>query len=131
MSLFVTSLLLEAVIVMCYETNIILEGGYAGNVTAEFITVTVMELVTIVSVPVALKMIKYSASQDIIRRKREDGLYKLASIRMALIVVPMLVNTLCYYLFLNVAFAYLAIVLAISLAFIVPTAKRCESEMAD
>lgn len=129
MMLFAASLVLEVIIVLLYESQIILEGGYAGNNTAEFIVATVMELLTIIVVPVSLKMIKYGTVQSIIRQQREKGLYKVARFRMFLIILPMLVNTLCYYLFMNVAFLYLAIVLVITLVFIVPTEKRCEDEL--
>ena len=52
----------------------------------------------------------------------------MASARMMLLAVPLLLNILFYYLFMKVMFAYLAIILAISLIFIIPTVARCESE---
>lgn len=131
MSTFWLGIILELLIVCCYETNIMLEGGFAGNTTAEFIVATVMVLLTIIVIPIALRMIKYGVVQNLLRREREQGLYKASMMRMALLMVPMLLNTVCYYHFLNVEFAYLAIVLAISLVFVVPTVKRCEAEMED
>lgn len=129
MSVFYAAVILELCIVALYETNIIIEGGFAGNVTAEFIVATVMELSTIIIVPVALRMIKYGAVRNIIRREKEEGLRKMALLRMAMLVLPLLVNTMCYYLFMNAAFAYMAIVLAISLVFIIPTETRCKIEL--
>lgn len=129
MSFFYATAILELGIVALYETNIILEGGFAGNTTAEFLSATVMELLTIIVVPVALRMIKYGAVRNIIRREREEGLRKVCMLRLTMLMLPMLVNTMCYYLFMNVAFAYLAIVLAISLVFILPTEARCRMEM--
>lgn len=120
--------LLELCIVACYEFGVILEGGFSGMMTAEFLTATVMELLTIIVIPVALKMIKYGAVRNIIKREREAGYYRMAMSRMWLLCVPMLANTLCYYLFMNVAFAYMAIVLAISLVFVYPTENRSVTE---
>lgn len=129
MSVFYTSVLLEIAIVTLYESEIILEGGMSGNKTAEFIVCTIMELLTIIVIPIALRMIKYGAVLNVIREKHEEGLYNVAMMRMVMLIIPMFVNTLCYYLFMNVAFAYLAIVLAISLFFIVPTHSRCCAEL--
>lgn len=120
--------LLEVGFVLCYETGIILEGGFSGMMTAEFLTATVMELLTIIVIPVALKMIKYGAVRNVINREGEAGYYRMARCRMFLLLIPMLANTLCYYLFMNVAFAYMAIVLAISLVFIYPTENRSITE---
>lgn len=128
MSTFWLATLLEIIIVVCYETNLMLEGGFAGNVTAEFIMVTVMELLTIIMIPIALKMIKYGAVRNIIKREGASGYYRVAMMRMCMIFLPMLVNTLCYYLFMNVAFVYMAIVLAISAIFVYPSKNRCEAE---
>lgn len=129
MAAFWLGTILELLIVCLFETNFMLEGGLATNTTAEFIIATVMVLVTICAIPVALRMMKYGAVLNLIQREREEGLYKAAMLRMTLLMLPMLLNTVFYYNFLNVEFAYLAIVLAISLAFIVPTVKRCEAEM--
>ena len=129
MSTFYASVILELLMVTLYETDFILEGGMTGHNTAEFIMCTIMELLTIIVIPIALRMIKYGAVVNIIREKQQQGLYSIAMIRMSLLIVPMLVNTLCYYLFMNVAFAYMAVVLAISLFFIIPTKGRCEAEL--
>lgn len=128
MSAFYLAVILELLIIVCFESDIILQGGFAGQHTAEFIIATIMELLSVIVVPIALRLIKYGAVQNIIRRDREEGLYKVSMLRMLLLIIPMLLNTLFYYHFLNVAFAYLAIVLAISLVFVIPTEKRCISE---
>lgn len=120
--------LLEVCIVACYECGLYVEGGFAGNITSEFITATVMELLTIIIIPIALKMMKWGAVRAVIRNQKEAGYYRMALNRLWLLLIPMLANTLCYYLFMNVAFAYMAIVLAISLAFVYPTEKRAEAE---
>lgn len=128
-SVFCVGVIIEVAIVVLYETGMLMEGNFATNTTAEFLIATVMDLATIIVIPVALRMIKYGAVQNIIREQREAGLYKVAMLRLNMLMLPMLLNTIFYYYFLNVAFIYLAIVLAISLVFVVPSKKRCEQEL--
>lgn len=125
---YIGSIVLAAVMVVLYETQTILEGALAGDVQGEFLAVTVMELLTICSIPVALRLFKFRKVREIIERKKAEGLYLMALVRMALICLPMLVNTLLYYLYMAPAFGYMAIIGFISMAFITPTVTRCESE---
>lgn len=125
---YIGSIVLAAVMVVLYETQTILEGALAGDVQGEFLAVTVMELLTICSIPVALRLFKFRQVRGIIERKKAKGLYLMALVRMALICLPMLVNTLLYYQYMAPAFGYMAIVGFISMAFITPTVTRCESE---
>ncbi|TGX83885.1 hypothetical protein E5358_01540 [Palleniella muris] len=126
---YIGSIILAAGMVVLYETQIILEGGLAGDVQGEFLTATVMELLTICSIPLALRLFKFRKVRSIIEKEKEDGLFRMALIRMALICLPMLVNTLLYYLYMAPAFGYMAMVGFISMAFITPTVKRCDSEL--
>lgn len=126
---YIGSIILAAGTVVLYETQIILEGGLAGDVQGEFLTATVMELLTICSIPLALRLFKFRKVRSIIEKEKEDGLFRMALIRMALICLPMLVNTLLYYLYMAPAFGYMAMVGFISMAFITPTVKRCDSEL--
>lgn len=125
---YIGSIVLAAVMVVLYETQTILEGALAGDVQGEFLAVTVMELLTICSIPVALRLFKFRKVREIIESKKAEGLYLMALVRMALICLPMLVNTLLYYLYMAPAFGYMAIVGFISMAFITPTVTRCKSE---
>lgn len=128
-TVFCVGVIVEVAIVILYETGLLMEGNFATNTTAEFLIATVMDLATIIVIPVALRMMKYGAVQNIIREQREGGHYKVALLRLNMLMLPMLLNTIFYYYFLNVAFIYLAIVLAISLVFVVPSKKRCDQEL--
>lgn len=116
-------------IVILYETETLLPGSLAGNANAEFLTVSLMEILTICMVPLALRLFKFG---NIGRSLASDGgrrLAKWGSIRMMMICMPMMVNTLFYYLFgFNVAFGYMGIICLICLVFINPTMSRCVSE---
>ena len=113
---------------LLFETGLLESGMLAGaDANGEFLAAMVMELLTIAFIPFALKMFKlrYVAS----RLVSPEALLRFGLVRLALVVVPMLVNTLLYYLYLNVAFGYLAIILALCLFFVFPTKDRCEAEM--
>ena len=47
---------------------------------------------------------------------------------MSLLADPMLINTLLYYVFMNVAFGYMAIIGLLSMVFVYPSKSRCEQE---
>jgi hypothetical protein len=61
--------------------------------------------------------------------KKADALLSWGVLRLGLLSVPMILNTLFYYLFMNVAFGYMAIILFLCLFFVVPTMDRCQSEV--
>lgn len=129
MTTLVSSVVLALLIIAVYESGVLLEGGMTGDANAEFLTMMTMELLTVCAIPVSLRLFRFEAVKRYIATRRERGHYRMALTRMALLVVPMLVNLMCYYMFVKVAFAYLALILAISLVFIIPTKNRCASEL--
>lgn len=128
MSALAVAIILSLAIIMLYETNVLLEGSLCGDANTEFMAVMLMELLTICAVPVALRMFRFRMVRTHIELHGAPGHLRMAMLRLMLLTVPMVANILCYYLFVKVAFAYLAIILAISLVFILPTTERCESE---
>ena len=133
------------IVIGLYETNILLEGALCnGNKEQEFIVTTILQILTICNIPLALRLFKFEAVKKVympyqvnqnlvvkkvISEKREKGHFHMASLRMSLLTVPMIANIVCYYIYMNVAFLYLTIILAISLVFIIPTKDRCDSEL--
>ncbi|MGN0070110.1 MAG: hypothetical protein ACI350_10365 [Prevotella sp.] len=116
-------------IAIAFETDLLPSGIAAYNKNAEFIAATIMELLTLFIVPVALKLLKFRTIEE----KLTDALAlkKWGTCRILMLGLPMLTNTLFYYLFMHVAFAYLAIIILLSMMFIVPTTERCASEIQD
>ena len=51
------------------------------------------------------------------------------TLRLAMLCVPMMLNTWLYYQFVNVAFGYMGIIGLLSLAFVYPTRTRYIQEM--
>ena len=56
---------------------------------------------------------------------------KWGTIRLLILEVPMLVNTLLYYIYMNTTFGYMAIILLLCLPFVFPSLNRCLAETSD
>lgn len=116
------------IVVGLFESNTLLEGSLADSKTNEFLVVTAMELLTLCTVPLALRLFKFKSVERSLKENGQQALLKWGTIRIMLIVVPMLLNVILFYLFGNVAFGYMAIILFLCLFFIYPTKSRCEAE---
>lgn len=116
------------IVVGLFESNTLLEGSLADSKTNEFFVVTAMELLTLCTVPLALRLFKFKSVERSLKENGQQALLKWGTIRIMLIVVPMLLNVILFYLFGNVAFGYMAIILFLCLFFIYPTKSRCEAE---
>ena len=114
----VVPLTIVALAVVLFETDLLPCGVLRGQqVDFEFVAAVAMEILTIASIPLALKLFKLRAVAK--RLRTPQALLCLGSLRLAMLTVPMVVNTLLYYLFMNVAFGYLAIILALCIFFVV------------
>lgn len=124
-----TVLALALIVVVLFETDLLMFGYYAGSgEQAEFLLTTMMELLTLAVIPLALKLFKFPrVHADLVSRKAE-ALRKWGLLRLLMLLVPLLVNTLLYYAYANVAFGYMAIILVIVLPFVYPSMERCQSE---
>lgn len=119
---------ITVVLVVLFETDILPSGLMATEKQTEFLLTTLMELLTLPSVYMALRLFKFDkVHQDLVTRKA-DGLRRWGLIRLAILLLPMPLNTVLYYLFMNTTFGYMAIILAICLPFVYPSEARCEAE---
>ena len=118
-----------AIIVLLGELNIIPTGKLEGNDQIEFILLAVMEMVTICMIPLALRLFRFKKVKSQLVERREKGLQKWGTIRLEMLTVPMVVNTVLYYLTMHAAFGYLAIILFLCMFFVVPTKERCKAEI--
>ena len=124
-----TVLALALIVVVLFETDVLMFGYYAGSGEhAEFLITSMMELLTLAVIPLSLKLFKFTrVHADLVSRKAE-ALRKWGLLRLLMLLVPLLVNTLLYYAYANVAFGYMAIILVIVLPFVYPSMERCQSE---
>ncbi len=126
------SVVVSLVVVVLYENNVLLPGCLAGNAGAEFVLTTIMEIVTICLIPLSMRLYRFaSIHRRIIEGTRGQWLF-LGTVRMMMLCVPMVVNTLLYYWFgFKVAFGYMAIIGLVCLSFVYPTETRCKSEFSE
>lgn len=123
-TLFIASVGIAVVVAALYELDILPSGVLADRPQDEFLCTIAMELVTIVFIPIALRLFK---TKDVDRRLDEGDIktFKTWSIvRILMITVPLLMNTLLYYIFMNTTFGYMALILLICLPFIYPATKK-------
>lgn len=121
-----TSILVAVTIAVLYETDTLMPGDLSGNANTAFITVSVMEILTICMVPLALRLFKLKKINAELTSTQGRALAKWGSVRMAMLCLPMIANTLLYYMSgLNVAFGYMAIICLVCLVFVYPGTARC------
>lgn len=122
------SIIIVLSIIAIFETETMLPGDLAASKSVEFLSVSLMEAITICLIPMALRLFRFNKIKMALQSAPEKKLLQWGSIRLAMLCIPMLSNTLLYYLFMNVTFGYMAIVGLICLIFVNPTMARCTSE---
>ena len=112
------------VIAALYELDILPSGMFTGRPQDEFLSTISMELITIVFIPVALRLFK---TKDVEKRLEEGNIKafrKWGLLMILMITVPLVLNTLLYYSFMNTTFGYMALILLICLPFIYPASRK-------
>lgn len=120
---------LALLIIVVYETSIVEQGALTGNVMAEYGTAVILELLALVLIPLSFWLFKWKKVKDDMTRRKEGALLTWGMVRLMMLCIPMVVSILAYYLFVNPTFYYLALILAICLFFVYPSADRCAREM--
>lgn len=116
--------------VALFESGTLPTGTLFSNENTMFFLTSIMELLTVCSIPLAMRLFKFKTISDMLVRRKEQALMALGTLRLQMICIPMVVNTALYYVSgINVAFGYMAIILLICLAFIYPTKSRCFFEV--
>lgn len=128
MTIFCISIALCLLIVIFFETNLLPSGIWAEKSNMEYMLLGIMELLTLAIIPLALRLFKFKKIHAKLVKDKEKALFLWGITRIAMLSLPMLINTLFYYLFMHVAYGYLAIILFLCLFFIVPTMDWCLSE---
>lgn len=111
------------------ETDVFPTGFMAADKSADFVCATIMELITIGVIPLALWLFRWKRIRHDLSVERERALLRYGLIREYLLIVPLIVNGILYYCFMNVAFGYMGIILLLSMCFIYPSRSRCEQEL--
>lgn len=124
LTVYWTAIAIALLTVGLYETGILEEGYRACDKQTEFVVTTFMELLTLVCIPTALRLFKFAA----VARRLQTDYQRLALLRLLMLAVPLVANTLLYYIYMSTPFGYLAIIILISLTFVYPSVARCIAE---
>jgi hypothetical protein len=95
-----------------------------------YIYSTVMILLTLGLVPLSLRLFKFGRVHRQLVTQRESALLRWGFIRINILGLLLIANTLLYYIYaFESAFGYLAVMVLLSMPFILPTMSRCQSEI--
>lgn len=126
--IFWIPIVLSAIIIVSGELDIIPNGILANDKQVEFVIMSMMEILTIIAIPVALKLFKFKAIANKLASDTLLHFERWGIVRLCLLNVLMVINLVCYYLFVGAGFGYLAIILFLSLFFVYPSLSRCYNE---
>lgn len=128
MIVFCLLLLVAAGIYICGDFLDVDMSIWADDQHSSVVVQMVMILLTLGLVPLALRLFKFGKIAQALKKSPEQSLLKWGLIRLLVLGVLLIVNTLLYYMYAEMAFGYLAIVVLLTMPFVVPTIKRCQTE---
>ena len=116
------------VMAILFEFDVLPMGFLNTDEKSDFLIAIILEITTICVIPMALRLFKFGKIHRALVKGKENALAKWGTLRLLLLCVPFVANALCYCLYENPAFAYMAIMLFICLFFVFPSMERCVSE---
>ena len=127
--LFWAALAIAVATAVVYETDMLETGVLAGvSANGEFMVTTLMELLTLASVPLALKLFRFNKVHNDLITRKAPALRCWGLVRLGLLAVLLVANTLLYYIYMNTAFGYMALIILVCLPFVYPSMGRCVAE---
>lgn len=114
--------------VVLYETGMVEPTSMSVDSQLVFLLQVVMEVASIVVIPVALKMFALKVVRRRLVAGKGTALLRWGTVRINLLCLPMLVDTYLYYQTMWPGFGYLGIILLLCLCFVYPSLSRCEQE---
>ena len=122
---------LALVVILLYETDILAAGVMEEQKQSEFVLTALMELVSLGAAFMGLRLFKFKAVHNDLVSREEPAMWKWGVIRLLILEVPMVVDTLLYYWYMNTTFGYLAVMLLLCLPFVFPSLNRCLAETSE
>jgi hypothetical protein len=122
---------LTLVIILLYETDILETGVLEEKKQSEFILTALMELVSLGAAFLGLRLFKFKVVHNDLINRQEPAMMKWGTVRLLILELPMLVDTLLYYIYMNTTFGYLAVMLLLCLPFVFPSLNRCLAETSE
>ena len=126
---YVAVWVLPLLLVALYETGVMTEGAYAGDVRMDYVLQTVGILLAVGLIPLSLRLFSLSLVKQRSLPEALKSYRRWSEIRTGMLVVPVLVNLSFYYLTLNNTGVLCAMMALIASLFCVPTRKRMLDEL--
>lgn len=117
--------------VLLYETDTLESGLLAEDKQSEFFLTFMMELLSLSAAFLGLRLFKFAFVHAELVTHPEPAMLKWGIIRLLILEVPMLIDTLLYYIYMNTTFGYLGIMLLLCLPFVFPSVGRCLAETSE
>ena len=128
MVFYIVQIVMALVIIVLFETGVLPVGVMAADKQSEFVLTALMEILSLGAAFLGLRLFKFQAiHRDLVSRK-EPAMWKWGMTRLLILQVPMVINTLLYYIYMNTTFGYLGIILLLCLPFVFPSLSRCLAE---
>jgi len=131
MTILVFAVVFALGVVVLFETDTLTAGLYAGESKSEFFWTAFMELLTLGCVFLGLRLFKFQKIHTALVTQKQYALGIWGTVRLVMLLAPMVANTYLYYLYMNTTFGYMAIIGLLCLPFVFPTLSRCKAEVED
>lgn len=129
MCVFWSYIIITLFMAIAFETETLPTGVYATLKQTEFVISFGMELLTVCLIPLALRLFKFQKVHNDLLQRQETALMKWGQCRLAMLALPLFMNVLFYYLFMNTTFGYMGIILLLCMPFVYPSMNRCRAEL--
>ena len=128
MAFYIAQIALVLVIIVLFETDVLPVGVKADDKQSDFVMVALMEIISLGAAFLGLRLFKFKPIHDDLVSRPETAMWKWGMSRLLILEVPMVIDTLLYYIYMNTTFGYLGIMLLLCLPFVFPTLNRCLDE---
>ena len=100
-------LALTLAVIVCGENDWLINVGIMhSNKNSDFLMTSIMEIITICLIPIALRLFKFKkVRNDIVSDNTEShsSFTTWALVRLLMLQLPMLINAILYYIYMNVS----------------------------
>ena len=131
MAFYIAQIALVLVIIVLFETDVLPVGVKADDKQSDFVMVALMEIISLGAAFLGLRLFKFKPIHDDLVSRPETAMWKWGMSRLLILEVPMVINTLLYYIYMNTTFGYMGIMLLLCLPFVFPTLNRCLAETSE
>ena len=129
---FVAVWCLVLLLVVCYEAGIFTEGVFVGDARMDYILTTIGILLTIVMIPLSLRIFNLNLVKRISKLSTFEALKsyrRWSEVRLSLLLVAALLNMSIYYLTLNTTGLFCSLMALLATFFCIPTKERLLKEL--